>query len=136
MTTGVNGVTGGVVGHLFQATVSECHGGTAEITGTYPGRQLGSVSCGPSKMAYLALPASGDGYEGDTRSIGIMTPLTAISRLTVTKGELIGLPPSGYDRQVIIIDEGASWNAFPGETGVWISSNKNQWIKTAKDPWE
>ena len=126
--TGAKGVAGGVVGHLFQGTVSDCHGGTAEITGTYPGRQLGSVSNGPSQMAYLALPESGDGYEGDTRSIGIMTPATAISHLTVTKGELIGLPLFGYQGQTITIQEGASWNAFPGETGVW-QAQVSSWVK-------
>lgn len=123
------GRAGGVVGHLYRATVSGCHGGVAEIAATYPGRQLGSFSCGPDIMAYLDLPTDGtDSYDNEQRSIGAVAPFTALAFLTVTGGELKGLPLSGGNNGTITIREDASWDAFPGETGSWRVQNNN-WTK-------
>ena len=125
-----NGRAGGVVGHLYQATVSDCHGGTAAIEATYSGRQLGSFSCGPNIMAYLALPTDGaDSYDNDMRSIGGVSPYTALANITITAGELKGLPKSGGNNGTITINEGASWDAFPNETGTWGNNSNGTWMK-------
>ena len=59
--TGSNSAAGGVVGRMATATLSNCHGGAAAVSGVFCGRQVGNVTTGNDpKRATLSIP-SGDG---------------------------------------------------------------------------
>ena len=129
--TASNSVAGGVIGRMATATLVNCHGGSAAITATYAGRQVGNVTTGNDpKMATITIPA-GDGYADGLVSVGTMgnQGATAISNLTVAGGELIGAPDKQTASGVTItIAEGASWSEFPGQTGRWTFRN-GVWTK-------
>lgn len=132
------GVAGGIAGNLGEARIISCKGGDASavISAQYAGRLVGHVSNKPYKpedvLAELQIDDSnGDCYEGYL-TIGTMGLYTSWANINITSGTLHGKPliegeASGY----IKIHEGASWDAYPGQTGTWkcAPTDNNVWTK-------
>lgn len=124
--TGSNSAAGGLVGSMGAATIVGSHGGSAAVSGTYSGRLVGVIHAPyGTQTAVINIP-SGDSYENVANTVGSfgIAGSTSIDKLRVETGTLVGTPmKETKSAATLIIAEGASWDAFPGETGTWINSN-------------
>ncbi len=124
------GVAGGVVGNVHRGEISACKGGAAAITATIAGRVMGTTTSGAGYNTTVNLIAEGNSYENGLRTLGSLTQYTSLATLIVNSGELIGIPDVGVNTgSRIIINEGASWDAFPGQTGTFGVNSQGQFYK-------
>ena len=126
------GAAGGVAGASHTTVVNACTGGTAQVTGSMPGRLLGTVANGPAAWAVLNLAAtSQDAHENGLKDVHMLSPNTAWGELVVTGGTLQGLPAVGTNggRAVLhITDSAACSEAVDGAAnGLFTAANGGAW---------
>ncbi len=128
--TNADGVAGGIVGNDHRAAISACKGGAAAITAKFAGRIIGTTTSGANFNTTLNLINEGNSYENGLPTVGEVSHNTALAELIVESGTLVGVPAIGGNRtSYILIKENASWDAYPGETGMWRINNEGKWYK-------
>lgn len=121
---------GGVAASMHTAEMSNCSGGTESVTGTHAGRLIGEVATGTTTATLAIDDSNGDDY-ASLPTVGATSVGTSVSILTVTAGTLRGeLANQSASHSKIIIEEGAAWDQYPGETGTWVKNgNATSWTK-------
>lgn len=129
------GIAGGIAGQYREATIINCAGGAADAVisaKTAAGRIIGHVSNTPyypsdAPNARLTIAdGNGDDYSGIS-SIGAMGQYTSFANITIAGGTLHGLPIQSIAISRILIEEGAAWDMYPNETGIWTSDKTHPW---------
>ena len=109
-------------------------GGKAAITATYAGRLFGSTglnqTVGATYMALTIDDSNGDDYT-NLPTIGSMPFGTVQANVMIEAGTLHGNPAHSTKASAkMIINEGAAWDIFPGQTGTWTRTYANpNWVK-------
>ena len=131
------GAAGGVAGAVGTTVVNACTGGTAQVTGSMPGRLLGTVANGPAVWAVLNLTASSqDAHENGLKDVHTLSPNTSWGELVVTGGTLNGLPAVGASGQGVlhITDSAACSEAVDGAAkGLFTAAKGGAWQTVTND---
>lgn len=129
------GIAGGIAGQYRNAAIVNCAGGAANaaVTAQYAGRIIGLALNGtvfannmPEDARLTLDDSNGDDYSGIS-SIGAMGMYTSGGSIIIAGGTLHGLPVQAVELSHIRIEEGAAWDMYPNETGIWTSDKTHPW---------
>lgn len=129
------GIAGGIAGQYRNAAIVNCAGGAASaaVTAQYAGRIIGLALNGtvfannmPEDARLTLDDSNGDDYSGIS-SIGAMGMYTSGGSIIIAGGTLHGLPVQAVELSHIRIEEGAAWDVYPNETGIWTSDKTHPW---------
>ncbi len=129
------GIAGGIAGQYRNAAIVNCAGGAASaaVTAQYAGRIIGLALNGtvfannmPEDARLTLDDSNGDDYSGIS-SIGAMGMYTSGGSIIIAGGTLHGLPVQAVELSHIRIEEGAAWDVYPNETGIWTSDKTRPW---------
>ncbi len=129
------GIAGGIAGQYRNAAIVNCAGGAASaaVTAQYAGRIIGLALNGtvfannmPEDARLTLDDSNGDDYSGIS-SIGAMGMYTSGGSIIIAGGTLHGLPIQAVELSHIRIEDGAAWDVYPNETGIWTSDKTRPW---------
>lgn len=129
------GIAGGIAGQYRNAAIVNCAGGAASaaVTAQYAGRIIGLALNGtvvannmPEDARLTLDDSNGDDYSGIS-SIGAMGMYTSGGSIIIAGGTLHGLPVQAVELSHIRIEDGAAWDVYPNETGIWTSDKTRPW---------
>ncbi|MBP3533593.1 MAG: hypothetical protein J6J75_04740, partial [Alistipes sp.] len=129
------GIAGGIAGQYRNAAIVNCAGGAASaaVTAQYAGRIIGLALNGtvvannmPEDARLTLDDSNGDDYSGIS-SIGAMGMYTSGGSIIIAGGTLHGLPIQAVELSHIRIEDGAAWDMYPNETGIWTSDKTRPW---------
>ena len=129
------GIAGGIAGQYRNAAIVNCAGGAASaaVTAQYAGRIIGLALNGtvfannmPEDARLTLDDSNGDDYSGIS-SIGAMGMYTSGGSIIIAGGTLHGLPIQAVELSHIRIEDGAAWDVYPNETGIWTSDKTHPW---------
>lgn len=129
------GIAGGIAGQYRNAAIVNCAGGAASaaVTAQYAGRIIGLALNGtvfannmPEDARLTLDDSNGDDYSGIS-SIGAMGMYTSGGSIIIAGGTLHGLPIQAVELSHIRIEDGAAWDMYPNETGIWTSDKIRPW---------